>query len=116
LYGALTVRPRGGDVPQWTTAVDLSINLRLQQAFFFASPCGAAPKPRRPIMATFFEARSRLVFRRAASIAADVVATISRSIRSAYTALNDTPHPDVPYAPYRDRENQSPELWILHAR
>src|SRR6202030_184299 len=41
LYGAPMVRPRGGDVPQWTTAVGLSINLRLQQAFVPALPCDA---------------------------------------------------------------------------
>jgi hypothetical protein len=67
-------------------------------------------------MATVIEARSRLVFRRAAAVSGDVVATISRSLRGAYTALNHTPHVDVPCAPGRDREHQSPELWILHAR
>jgi hypothetical protein len=62
-----------------------------------------------------FGARSRSAFRRDTAASA-LVATISRSIRRACTALNGTPHVEAPRAFAEDLESPTSALWILHAR
>jgi hypothetical protein len=67
-------------------------------------------------MATLFEACSRFALRHSPAASADAVATISRSMRRAYTAFNSAPYVEAPRAFGADLESPTSALWILHAR